>query len=314
MSKIINQIYKIQNRIERIDRCEYLYEWFDELVGLFDSDEYSALSQEERACLRELVMTYARESTHNNYGSDNWVRYSARCFYCTDYLGKYLGEGDVVGNTSYLNSYFVRLVNSGVAAIIPEETLDKYIQFNVSTHDAKMVYGTLLTKAISESLRGRTWSSSEMELCYKYTTSINRLIRKYVKEYSDYSLLREWLPHLNISHFANIWERYPDSGYGRHYSYDYVEEYLNKMLDIHLGLFSMWYWHDPQEMIDTLSVETLITILDVAHDDEFEKMLRHAATLPKNDKIIAVLEHFTQDDEGDVAWLAERLLRDVKYR
>lgn len=300
MSEIVSHIDRIMNCIKKIDRCEYLYEWFEELVVFLDSNEHSVLSQEERACLRELVMTYARESMHNNYGSDNWVRYSARCFYCADYLGKYLGEWDVVANTSYLNRFFIQLVNSGVAAIIPEETLNKYIQFNVSTHDVKMVYGTLLTKAISESLRGRTWSASEMELCCRYTISIDRLIRKYVKEYSDYSLLREWLPHLNISHLANIWEAYPDSGYGRRYTYDYVEDYLNNMLDIHLGLFSMWYWHEPQEMIETLSVGTLITILDIAHDDEFEKMLRHVATLPKNDKIIAVLEHFTQDDEGDV--------------
>ena len=62
-------------------------------------------------------------------------------------------------------------------------------------------------------------------------------------------------------------------------------------------------------MINTYSQKELIEILEVTDDDEFEKILRHAVTLPVNDKIKNVLEHFTKDDESHVISLAYELLR-----
>ena len=80
------------------------------------------------------------------------------------------------------------------------------------------------------------------------------------------------------------------------------------MLEIHLKLISEWYWQNPQELINTYSLEKLIEILEVT-DDEFEKILRHAVTLPKNNKTKGVLEHFIEDDETHVARLARELLQ-----
>ena len=46
----------------------------------------------------------------------------------------------------------------------------------------------------------------------------------------------------------------------------------------------------------------------VVDDEEFEKVLRHAVTLPANDKIKGVLEHFAEDDEAHIVKLSHELL------
>lgn len=81
------------------------------------------------------------------------------------------------------------------------------------------------------------------------------------------------------------------------------------MLDIHLKLISDWYRQNPQELISTFSQEAQIEILEVIDDDEFEKILRHAVTLPVNDKIKSILEHFIKDDESHIVCLACELLQ-----
>ena len=81
------------------------------------------------------------------------------------------------------------------------------------------------------------------------------------------------------------------------------------MLEIHLKLISEWYWLNPQALISTYSQEELIEILEVTDDDEFEKILRHAVTLPINDKIKSILEHFIEDDETHIVCLARELLQ-----
>ena len=82
--------------------------------------------------------------------------------------------------------------------------------------------------------------------------------------------------------------------------------------EIHLGLISEWYWRNPQELTSTYSQEELIEILEVTGDNEFEKILRHAVTLPVNDKIKNVLEHFIEDDESHIVSLACELLKKLR--
>ena len=74
-------------------------------------------------------------------------------------------------------------------------------------------------------------------------------------------------------------------------------------------MISDWYRQNPQELISTFSQEALIEILEVIDDDEFEKILRHAVTLPVNDKIKSILEHFIKDDESHIVCLACELLQ-----
>lgn len=61
-------------------------------------------------------------------------------------------------------------------------------------------------------------------------------------------------------------------------------------------------------MIETLSQDAIIEILEVIEDEEFEKILRHAVSLPVNEKVKAVLEHLAHDDEADVAAASRQLL------
>ena len=69
--------------------------------------------------------------------------------------------------------------------------------------------------------------------------------------------------------------------------------------------------------LSTLSDEELLDealgscVIDIEEDDddEFEKILRHAVTLPVNDKIKNILEHFIEDDETYIVCLARELLQ-----
>ena len=113
-----------------------------------------ALSASEKASLRGLIQDYAADSIYNNYASANWMRYSARCFYCADYLVRFLGDKPYQeGMESLLNSYFKDLVEHGVAPIIPQETLDKYIAKN--SEDPRKLYEALINKAVDECGRCR---------------------------------------------------------------------------------------------------------------------------------------------------------------
>lgn len=298
MSNIILTINRISKKIRSSSGDSYLYKYFDELVEMLQDTE--TLSASEIASLRGLIQDYAADSIYNNYASANWMRYSARCFYCADFLVRFLGDKpNQEGMVSLLNSYFKDLVEHGVAPIIPQETLDKYIDKN--TEDPRKLYETLIKKAVNECGRCRYWHGNDITLARAYTKSVDRLIRQYIKRYEDRTVLKEWIPILNTVRLADFWYEYPDSANYEHtgsYERQIIEECSDEMLEIHLKLISEWYWLSPQELINTYSQKELIEILEVTDDNEFEKILRHTVTLPKNDKIKGVLEHFIEDDEG----------------
>lgn len=310
MESLHLQIVSIKKDIEKFYTYDYLFDGFERLIKIIESGRNTPLTTSENFELMELIQILAKESRYNNYASSNWVRYSARCFFCADALIQYIDKDYKDNQMIFLNDYFLELVNSGVAPIIPDETLDKYIQINIVGKSVCDFYDSLISKAISESSRGRIWSADEMSLRCKFTISFKRLILKYVTSYSDLSLLKKWIPSMNTVGLAKVWYKYPDSGNYGQYTRASVEKSLDNMLDIHLELLSFWYWHNPEEMIDAFSLEYLIEILEVIEDNEFEKILRHAITLPFNEKIKAVLEHFTDDDEYDVVTLSRNLLHD----
>lgn len=309
MSIIIPTINRISKKIKTSSGYSYLYKYFDELVEMLQATE--TLSSSEIASLRGLIQDYAADSIYNNYASANWMRYSARCFYCADYLVRFLGDKPYQdGMESLLNSYFKDLVEHGVAPIIPQETLDKYIDKN--SEDSRKLYDTLIKKANDECGKCRYWQGNDISLARAYTKSVDRLIRCYIKRYEDRTVLKEWVPILNTVRLANFWYEYPDSANYEHtrpHERQFIEECSDEMLEIHLKLISEWYWLNPLELINTYSQEELIEILEVTDDDEFEKILRHAVTLPKNDIIKGVLEHFIEDDETSVVRLARELLQ-----
>lgn len=309
MSNIILTINRISKKIKKSSGYSYLYKYFDELVEMLQDAE--TLSASETASLRELIQDYAADSIYNNYGSANWMRYSARCFYCADFLVRFLGDQhDQEGMERLLNLYFKDLVNHGVAPIISQETLDKYMAKNSDT--PQELYDTLIKMANNECGRCRYWRGNEISLARAYTKSVERLIKLYIKRYEDVTVLKEWIPSLNTVRLATFWYEYPASAnydYTSPYERQFIEECLDEMLDIHLRLISEWYWLNPQELISTCSQKELIEILEVTDDNEFEKILRHAVTLPVNDKIKNVLVHFIEDDEGHIVNLARELLQ-----
>ena len=309
MSNIIPTINRISKKIEKSSGYSYLYKYYDELVEMLQDAE--TLSSSELASLRELIQDYAADSIYNNYASANWMRYSARCFYCADFLVRFLGDKPhQEGMESLLNLYFKDLVDHGVAPIISQETLDKYIDRN--SENPRELYDTLIKKANDECGKCRYWQGNDISLARAYTKSVDRLIRLYIKRYGDETVLKEWIPDLNTVRLADFWYKYPDSANHNHtrpYERQFIEDCSDEMLEIHLRLISEWYWRNPQELINTYSQKELIEILEVTDDDEFEKILRHAVTLPVNDKIKNVLEHFTKDDESHVVSLAYELLQ-----
>ena len=309
MSNIILTINRICKKIKSSSGDSYLYKYFDELVEMLQGTE--TLSTSEITCLRGLIQDYAADSIYNNYASANWMRYSARCFYCADYLVRFLGDKPKQEEMEILlNSYFKKLVDHRVAPIISQETLDKYIDKN--SEDFRQLYDTLIKKAIDECYRCRYWQGNDISLARAYTKSIDRLIRQYIKRYEDRTVLKEWIPVLDTVRLAGFWYDYPDSANYEHTrpnERQVIEECLDEMLEIHLKLISEWYWLNPQELISTYSQKELIEILEVTDDNEFEKILRHAVTLPENDKIKGVLEHFIEDDEDHIVRLASELLQ-----
>ena len=143
----------------------------------------------------------------------------------------------------------------------------------------------------------------------------NHIIRDYLKRYDDYSLLKEWLPKLGVVRVADFWYRYPESTdyeYAFEFTREAVEERLYRMMNMLLHLHSIWYWHDPNEMIETLSSDYLIALLDVHDDREFEMTLFNMVGLPFNQKVKDVLEHFAHDDDRTVSEMAAALLESYK--
>ena len=136
MDNIIVQINRIRKKISKSSGCSYLYRYFDDLVRSLQNRQ-GPLSIAESSELIGLICDYARDSRYNNFASANWVRYSARCFYCADFLLNYLADTHTTGLKRTLNQYFMELVDSGVALIIPHDVVDKYLENNINPENHK---------------------------------------------------------------------------------------------------------------------------------------------------------------------------------
>ena len=277
-----------------------MYSYFEDLIKELEENKNN-LTKENIEALNNLILDFA-EDTRYNYGSANWVRYSARCFYCADSLAAFLPEEDKANVENMLNTYFQHLIQSGVSPVMVQNVFDKYFYNNITEENYENRYNVTITKTIEASHKGRTWSESEMSLSYSHTKVASRLIKEYIDKYDDYSFLKKWIPQLNTKHLAEIWYNHDiEDNY-------FVDEILDKMLDLHLELLNIWFWHNPEEMINVFSSETLIEILEVYDDEEFKKTLEHMVTLPVNEKVKRILQHFIEDDEQWIVRLSSNLL------
>lgn len=319
MQNLSNHIYRLRNKIHNSSGCSYLYSKFDELIKILQENSEN-LTKEDIIALNSLIKDFA-EDTKYNYGSANWVRYSARCFYCADTLTVFLPQEEKNDVENMLSIYFYNLIQSGVSSIIEQTVFDKYFYRNIKNHNSGNSYDVMITNTISASHKGRTWSGNEMSLAYLHTKAAFKLIKEYLEKYNDYSYLDKWIPLLNTKRLAEIWYNHD---VWDDYSEDcilrsshlrnkiLVDEILDKMLDLHLELLDIWFWHNPEEMINIFSLETLIEILEVYDDDEFKKTLEHMVTFPKNEKVKGILQHFIEDEEEWIVQLSNRLLDNYK--
>jgi len=315
MNEVINKIGRLRKKIWKSSGCSYLYSYFDELVHELDLIEKDKIPTEVSTELRSLIRDYAADSIYNTHSSANWVRYSARCFFCADHLTKYLTEPLQQTAITFLEEYFQRLTEAGVAPVLPNDVLVKWINIGKNSKAPIELYDILIKKAIGGGNRFRLWNSSEVGLALQYLRSLDCLIHRYISLFSDYTLLKVWVPSMNTTKLADIWYDYPDSHDFRHsgrYTREAVSKYLDEMLDIHLSIIELWYWNNPMEMIEELPLDDLIEALEVYDDDPFEKTLRHMVTLPHHEKVEKVLEHFAADDESWIVNLSRNLLNSYK--
>ena len=105
-------------------------------------------------------------------------------------------------------------------------------------------------------------------------TLVNKTLMKVIRIFFIFflSYLNKWIPLLNTKRLAEIWYNHD---VWDDYSEDcilrsshlrnkiLVDEILDKMLDLHLELLDIWFWHNPEEMINIFSLETLFEILEV---------------------------------------------------
>lgn len=315
MNEVINIIGGLKKKIRNSSGCSYLYSYFDDLVHELDLFEKNKIPTEVLMELLSLIRDYAADSIYDTHSSANWVRYSARCFYCADYLMKYLTDPLQQTAITSLEEYFHRLTEAGVAPVLPNDVVVKYIEIGKKSNAPIELYDYLIKKAIDGGKRFRLWNASEVGLALQYLRSVDWLIHQYISIFSDCTMLKVWVPLMNTTKLADVWYEYPDSHEYRHfdrYARAAVSRYLDEMLDIHLSIIELWYWNNPQEMIDELPLDDLIEALEVYDDDEFEKTLRHMVTLPYHEKIEKILDHFTDDDEHWIVNLSINLLNNYK--
>ena len=310
MSAIVELAEKIEAKVWK-SGCDYLYGYYDELVKLLDAAGKENLTREEIGSIRGLINTYSYESTHDNSSLVNWIWYSVRAFYCADSLVGYLPEENHEFFYGLLDRRFLELVENGRAPIIKQEVFDRYLERNLTDENSKELYSKLVRKAAGEISMSRLWRPDENELAYDYAKACDHIIRDYLKRYGDYSLLKEWLPRLGIVHVADFWYRYhesTDAEYASESTRASVDERLYRMMNLMLHLHSVWYWHNSNEMIETLSSDYLIALMEVHDDREFETTLTSMVALPFNQKVKDVLEHFANDDDQVVSEMATELL------
>lgn len=310
MSEIVKLVEKIEGKVGK-SGCEYLYGYYDELVNLLNAVGKENLAKEEICSLRGLVRKYAYESTYDNSSSVSWIWYSVRAFYCADSLVKYLPKINHEFFYGLLNGCFLELVESGKALIIEQEIFDRYLEINLTNENSRELYSKLVKKASGEIGMSRLWRPDENELAAAYTKACDHIIMGYLSRYNDYSILKEWLPQLGVVRIIDFWCRYPksiDFECASEYAREAICARLYRMKNTMLHLHSKWYWYNPVEMIETLSSDYLISLMEGFDDREFEMTLFSMAGLPFNSKVNGVLEHFANHYDMVVSKMAAELL------
>lgn len=307
------KLKRIRKKIDTSSGCGYLYHHFDDLIS--DLEKWHIANPEalDHKELFDTVKKFIDESTFRTWGSPGWLLYSARCFYCANVMLKYIHGNEVRKILQeYQTECFRRLLSTEVVSVLDRFLLNEFLGKFRNTPYLKEVYQCAIDKSIETSRKHRPIDSRCEYIAYKGSVRAKELIETYISDTGDNTLLKKWIPQLDTPRLAYIWYEFPERfihspRFHRHLI-DSVQDYLDKSLENHLELWGIWFDSNIYEVVECNSAETLIEVLEVMDDEEFDDILNRIVLLPYNDKVFKILNHFSEDDELWIVNLSKRLL------
>lgn len=306
-------LQRIRKKIDKSSGYGYLYHYFDDIVTQLKEWQLSNPDDEDNDELISTILKYKSECNYCKYNSPGWFKYAARCFYCTDALVQFIDDKSLHNYLEdELSSTFNMLIDSNSISFVEDSLFEKYC---LREHDGARVkdyYIRAIKQAVYTAHLHHPLKADVEHMAYYGSKFAYQRILEYIKKYEDYSYLKDWIPALSTPHLADIWYSFPDryihNQSRHHYMIESIERYLDDSLELHLKLWELWYNHNREEILDVVDSHTLIEVLEVSDDEFFKKVLNELVQFPANEKVITILEHFTNDDEDWIVNLSKKLL------
>lgn len=308
-------LQRIREKIDKSSGHGYLYHYFDDMVKQLKEWQLLNPNDEDNDELISTILQYNSECNYCKYNSPGWLKYAARCFYCADALVQFIGNKSLRNCLEYeLSSTFDMLIDSESISLVEDSLFNKYCLNGHNGASVKDYYIRAIKKAVYTARQHHPIKADDEYLAYCGCEFAYKRIIEYIEKYKDYSYLKDWIPALSTPCLVEIWYRFPDryiSNQSRHHRMiESIERCLDDSLELHLKLWKLWYNHNREEILDVVDLHTLIEVLEVSDDDFFEKVLHELVQFPANEKVVTILEHFTNDDEAWIVNLTKTLLKE----
>lgn len=306
-------LQRICKKIDKSSGYSYLYSYFDDIVKQLKEWSVSNPNDADNNALVVTIKKYKSECVYCKYNSPGWFKYASRCFYCADYLVQFISDKILrYSLEEELSSTFDMLVDSESISFFDDAVFNKYCLKNHNGLSEKDYLIRAIKKAIYTASQHHPLKADVEHMAYSGSKFAYAKILQFIDKYRDYSYLKEWIPALSTPYLADVWFRFPDryiyDPYRHRHMVETIERYLDDSLELHLKLWELWYNHNREEILDIVDSHTLIEVLEVCDDEPFKKLLKEIVQFPANDKVIAILEHFTNDDEAWIVNLSKKLL------
>lgn len=307
-------LQRIRKKIDNSSGCGYLYHHFDNMCSLLDEWKNTEPNDLDIQELIETLESYSYECRYCNYNNSlGWLKYSARSFYCADYLLKFIPDS-CKSNLQYsLQLDFDCLMDSEAISFVDKELFDKYF-YNVSNDSVlKERFYCVLKNSVHTASMHHPVEEDVEYMAYRGCKFSYDMIIEYIRRFDDHSRLKEWISRMNTPVLANIWYKFPDdiirNQSGHRHMIERIEGYLDNSLELHLKLWDLWFKVNPKEVLDYNNAETLIDVLEVSEDESFIGVLNKLAESSDNQKVRQILLHFKDDDEDWIVKLSNSLIK-----
>lgn len=310
---------RIRDKIDSSSGHSCLYNYFDNLVKELQDWRLRNPSDADYDELIYTIYKYNWECSYCKFNSPSWFKYAARCFYCADFLIQFISNNILQTYLEdKLSETFEMLLDSDAISLVENDLFNKYCKKAHKGISVKNHYIRAINRACRSASFHHPLKYDEEYLAYCGCKFAYAKILEFLEKYEDYSHLKEWIPALATSRLADIWYNFParyfnDQSRYRRIIASSIERYLDDSLKLHLKLWELWYNYNRDEILDIVSPQTLIDILEVMEDEQFEKILNDLVYIPSNEKVIAILEHFSNDDEDWIVNLSKRLLQNYQW-